>query len=40
MNWKGKACPFAIHNLIKIEISKITVLRDTLVYVSDNWSTY
>ena len=27
----GKACPFAIQNLIKIEISKMTGLRDTLV---------
>ena len=38
MNWTGKVCPFAIRNLIKIEISKMTALRDTLVYDSDNWS--
>ena len=35
-----KACPFAIQNLIKIEISKMTALRDTLVYDSDNCSIY
>ena len=33
MNWKDKACPFAIHNLIKIEISKMMALRDNLVYL-------
>ena len=38
MNWTGKVCPFAIRNLIKIEISKMAALRDTLVYDSDNWS--
>ena len=37
MNCMGKACPFSIHNLIKIEM---TVLHNTLVYDSNNWSTY
>ena len=36
----GKACPLAIQNLINIEISKMTGLRDTLVDDSENWSTY
>ena len=36
----GKACPFAMQNLIKIEIFKFMALCDTLVYDSDNWSTY
>ena len=36
----GKASLFAIQNLIKTEISKMTALRDTLVDDSDNWSTY
>ena len=36
----GKACPFAIQNLIKIESFKMTTLRDTLVDDSENWSTY
>ena len=40
MNSMGKACLFAIHNLIKIELSKMTEVRDTLVYDSDNWSIY
>ena len=36
----GKAFPLAIQNLIKIEISKIIALRDTLVDDSGNWSTH
>ena len=40
MNWTGKAYPFAIQNLITNEISKITAPHDTLMYDSDNWSTY
>ena len=39
--WTGKACPFsssAIQNLIII--AQLMTLRDTLVYDSDNWSTY
>ena len=39
-NWTGTACPFAIQNLIKTEISKMTALRDALVDASENWSTY
>ena len=36
----GKACLFAIQDLIKIDISRITMLHDTLVDTSENWSTY
>ena len=37
----GQGCLFAIQNLIKIDISKMTALCDALVYDSDNnWSTY
>ena len=34
-----KAYPFAIQNLIKIEISKMMALHDTLVDDSENWTT-
>ena len=39
--WTGKAYPFsssAIQNLIKIDIFKMMVLRDTLTYSSENSS--
>ena len=39
----GKAFPYslsAIQNLIKTTAVKLMALRDTLVYDSDNWSTY
>ena len=39
----GKACPFsssAIQKLTIIAIFKLMALRDTLVYDSNNWSSY
>ena len=39
----GKPCLFSLsakQNLIKTTIFKFMVLRNTLVYDSDNWSTY
>ena len=36
----GQGLPVRHTTFKKIEISKITALRDTLVYDSDNWSTY
>ena len=34
-----KAYPFAIQNLMRIEISKMMALHDTLVDDSENWTT-
>ena len=39
----GKACPFsssAIQNLIIIAFFKMMLLRDSLVYDSENWTAY
>ena len=35
----GQGLPFAYTTLIKMEISNMTALRDTLVVDSENWST-